>query len=366
MEKCTFCVQRIAEARIATTATACRSRPSPLARPRARPRSSASATSTTPTATSPNASRARSTTPAARAEHAPARHLRSADPQSATRRSDRHERSRAADARRRVEPARDHRARMTNRVSIVPCASAAWRWWWIAFAVCGAAGLGGVGRVGWSFYRGIRVWGNDWPVMWGFPILDYVWWIAIASGGTFVSAFFFLVRVEWRTSINRLAETMTLFAAACAGIYPILHLGRPWFFYWLFPYPNTMTLWPQWKRRCCGISWRCSPMWSPRSCSGSSASCRTWRRCGTARRPRGAGRLRLLRHGLPRHRPQWRHLKATYGTLAAIMAPLVVSVHSRRRARLRRRRDAGLAFDRIPALLRLRRALVGPRRRCCC
>ena len=101
--------------------------------------------------------------------------------------------------------------------------------------------------VGWAFYRGIRVWGNDWPVMWGFPILAYVWWIAIASGGTFVSAFFFLVRAEWRTSINRMAETMTLFAVVCAGIYPILHLGRPWFAYWLFPYPNTMTLWPQWK-----------------------------------------------------------------------------------------------------------------------
>ena len=73
------------------------------------------------------------------------------------------------------------------------------------------------------------MWGNDWPVMWGFPILAYVWWIAIASGGTFVSAFFFLVRVQWRTSVNRLAETMTLFAAAAAGVYPILHLGHPYF-----------------------------------------------------------------------------------------------------------------------------------------
>jgi Ni/Fe-hydrogenase subunit HybB-like protein len=67
------------------------------------------------------------------------------------------------------------------------------------------------------------------------------------SGGTFISALFFLLRVEWRTSLNRIAESMTLFAAACAGIYPILHLGRPWLFYWLFPYPNTMTLWPQFR-----------------------------------------------------------------------------------------------------------------------
>src|SRR5665213_4354577 len=113
-------------------------------------------------------------------------------------------------------------------------------WWWIAF-LPSLALLGlGVVSVAWLFYAGVGIWGVDWPVAWGFAILNYVWWIAIASGGTFISALFFLVRVEWRTSINRIAESMTLCAAACAGIYPILHLGRPWFFYWLFPYPDTM------------------------------------------------------------------------------------------------------------------------------
>ena len=136
---------------------------------------------------------------------------------------------------------------MTNRVSAVPLRDTGWRWWWMALAPSVALLAFGMVGVGWAFLRGIRVWGNDWPVMWGFPILAYVWWIAIASGGTFVSAFFFLVRVEWRTSVNRIAETMTLFAAISAGVYPILHLGRPYFAYWLFPYPNTMTLWPQWK-----------------------------------------------------------------------------------------------------------------------
>jgi Ni/Fe-hydrogenase subunit HybB-like protein len=127
---------------------------------------------------------------------------------------------------------------MTDRVSAVPLDQRSWRWWWIVLAL--SATLLGLGTCGilWSFYMGIAEWGNDWPVMWGFPILAYVWWIAIASGGTFVSAFFFLVRVEWRTSINRLAETMTLCAAACAGIYPILHLGRPYFAYWLFLIPT--------------------------------------------------------------------------------------------------------------------------------
>ena len=77
-----------------------------------------------------------------------------------------------------------------------------------------------VGAILWLFYAGIGIWGIDWPVVWGFAIINYVWWIAIASGGTFISALFYLVQVEWRTSINRIAETMTLFAAACAGIYP--------------------------------------------------------------------------------------------------------------------------------------------------
>ena len=104
-----------------------------------------------------------------------------------------------------------------------------------------------VGAVFWLFYAGVGVWGIDWPVVWGFAIINYVWWIAIASGGTFISALFYLARVEWRTSLNRIAETMTIFAAACAGIFPILHLGRPWLFYWLFPFPNTMTLWPQFR-----------------------------------------------------------------------------------------------------------------------
>ena len=120
-------------------------------------------------------------------------------------------------------------------------------WWWIAFIPsCGLFMVGVIGVV-WLFYAGVGIWGIDWPVAWGFAIINYVWWIAIASGGTFISALFFLLRVEWRTAINRIAETMMIFAAGAAGIFPILHLGRPWLFYWLFPYPNSMALWPQWR-----------------------------------------------------------------------------------------------------------------------
>src|SRR4051812_10631330 len=95
--------------------------------------------------------------------------------------------------------------------------------------------------------RGIGIWGVNIPVGWGFAIINFVWWIGIGHAGTLISAILLLLRQEWRTSINRFAEAMTLFAVACAGLFPILHLGRPWFAYWLIPYPNTMSIWPQFR-----------------------------------------------------------------------------------------------------------------------
>jgi len=97
------------------------------------------------------------------------------------------------------------------------------------------------------FIKGVGIWGIKIPVGWGFAIINFVWWIGIGHAGTFISAFLILLRQKWRTSINRFAEAMTLFAVACAGLFPILHLGRPVFFYWLMPYPNTMGLWPQFR-----------------------------------------------------------------------------------------------------------------------
>ena len=95
------------------------------------------------------------------------------------------------------------------------------------------------------FTRGIGVWGVNIPIGWGFAIINFVWWIGIGHAGTLISAILFLLRQDWRTTINRFSEAMTLFAVACAGMFPILHLGRPWLAYWLFPYPNSMWLWPQ-------------------------------------------------------------------------------------------------------------------------
>src|SRR6185437_5868241 len=85
------------------------------------------------------------------------------------------------------------------------------------------------------------------PVAWGFAIVNFVWWVGIGHAGTFISAILLLMYQHWRTAINRFTEAMTLFAVACAGLMPLLHLGRPWVFYWLFPYPETMGLWPQFR-----------------------------------------------------------------------------------------------------------------------
>ncbi|MGH6811530.1 MAG: NrfD/PsrC family molybdoenzyme membrane anchor subunit [Methylocella sp.] len=181
----------------------------------------------------------------------------------------------------------------------------------------------------WLFYAGIGIWGVDWPVVWGFALIGYVWWIAIASGGTFISSLFYLTKVEWRTSLNRLAETMTLFAAACAGIYPILHLGRPWLFYWLFPYFNTMTLWPQFRSP---LLWDFFAIFTYVISSivfwyfGVIPDLATMRDRATTRRKQILYGVFAL--GFRGSGSQWRHYHPTYGVMAAIMAPLVVSVHS--------------------------------------
>ena len=97
----------------------------------------------------------------------------------------------------------------------------------------------------WLFVKGVGIWGINIPIAWGFAIVNFVWWIGIGHAGTLISAILLLLKQDWRTSINRFSEAMTLFAVMCAGMFPILHLGRPWLFYWLMPYPNTMWVWPQ-------------------------------------------------------------------------------------------------------------------------
>jgi len=97
------------------------------------------------------------------------------------------------------------------------------------------------------FLKGVGIWGINIPVAWGFAIVNFVWWIGIGHAGTLISAILLLLHQKWRMSISRFAEAMTLFAVACAGLFPLMHMGRPWLFYWMFPYPNEMTVWPQFR-----------------------------------------------------------------------------------------------------------------------
>lgn len=101
--------------------------------------------------------------------------------------------------------------------------------------------------IGMLVWNGIGVWGNNQPTGWGFDIVNFVWWIGIGHAGTLISAVLLLLRQKWRNSINRFAEAMTIFAVMCAGLYPLLHTGRPWVAYWLFPYPNILGMWPQFR-----------------------------------------------------------------------------------------------------------------------
>jgi len=176
---------------------------------------------------------------------------------------------------------------------------------------------------------GIGVFGNNIPAAWGMPIINFVWWIGIGHAGTFISAFLLLLRQQWRTSINRFAEAMTLFAVACAGVFPLLHLGRPWLFYWLFPYPSTMTIWPQFR----------SPlMWDVFAVSTYGTCSLLFWYMGlvpdvASLRDRAKNKLVALIFGIlalgwrgsARH---WQRHNTAYTILGALCTPLVLSVHS--------------------------------------
>ena len=99
----------------------------------------------------------------------------------------------------------------------------------------------------WLIIKGVGIWAINIPIGWGFAIVNFVWWIGIGHAGTLISAILYLLNQKWRTSINRFAEAMTLFAVACAGIFPLIHTGRPWMAYYMFPYPSTMGIWPQFR-----------------------------------------------------------------------------------------------------------------------
>ncbi|HEV6968270.1 NrfD/PsrC family molybdoenzyme membrane anchor subunit [Roseateles sp.] len=201
--------------------------------------------------------------------------------------------------------------------------------WLIGFAVTLGGTLVLLGATAYLFMTGVGLWGINVPVAWGFAIANCVWWIGIGHAGTFISAVLLLLRQRWRTSINRFAEAMTLFAASMAGLFPVLHLGRPWFFYWLAPYPDKMNLWPQWR----------SPLvWDFFAIATYLIVSLLFWYLGlipdlATLRDRAASRFKRLAYGLfalgwrgeARH---WARHESAYLLLAGLATPLVVSVHS--------------------------------------
>src|SRR4029077_9617224 len=138
-------------------------------------------------------------------------------------------------------------ASVTDKISSIVLKRKTPVWWFLGFAISFLLFQLLLLTITKLLFEGIGLWGVNIPVGWGLDILNFVWWIGIGHAGTLISAILLLLRQKWRTSINRFAEAMTLFAVACAGIFPLMHMGRPWFFYWLTPYPNTMGLWPQFR-----------------------------------------------------------------------------------------------------------------------
>ena len=119
--------------------------------------------------------------------------------------------------------------------------------WFALFGVGGAGATMLLVAVTWLFLKGTGIWGVTQPVAWGFAIINFVWWIGIGHAGTLISAILLLFKQGWRNSINRFAEAMTIFAVVCAGMFPLIHVGRPWLAYWMLPYPSTMNVWPQFR-----------------------------------------------------------------------------------------------------------------------
>ncbi len=145
-----------------------------------------------------------------------------------------------------IAPGHNFRSVTQKIAGIVLTGSTPWAWWGGLFFAATVA-MGVVIGVTWLVLKGVGIWGVTIPGAWGFAIINFVWWIGIGHAGTLISAILLLFKQGWRNSINRFAEAMTIFAVCCAGMFPLLHIGRPWLGYWLLPYPNSMNVWPQFR-----------------------------------------------------------------------------------------------------------------------
>jgi len=217
---------------------------------------------------------------------------------------------------------------VTETIAGIAVRPPTWKYW-LTLAITATAAAWGIFAIGYTIATGIGVWGLNNPVAWGWDITNFVWWIGIGHAGTLISAILHLFRQRWRTAINRSAEAMTIFAVICAGLFPLIHLGRPWFAYWLFPYPNQMQMW---------INFRSPLVWDVFAVStyltvsllfwylGLIPDLATLRNYVKQRIPKALYTFFSLGWvGSARH---WQHYEIAYLILAAISTPLVLSVHS--------------------------------------
>ncbi len=218
---------------------------------------------------------------------------------------------------------------VTDKISSIVLTHRVPAGWWIGFGLSFLLVMVLFYSIVYLLAVGTGIWGLNVPVAWGFAIINFVWWIGIGHAGTLISAILLLLRQKWRTSINRFAEAMTLFAVACAGIFPLIHLGRPWFFYWLFPYPNTMGMWPQFR----------SPLvWDVFAVSTYATVSLLFWYVGlipdlATLRDRARHRVAqvvygILAMGWRGSAIHWRRYETAYLLLAGLATPLVVSVHT--------------------------------------
>jgi len=227
-----------------------------------------------------------------------------------------------------IGPEYDYQA-VTDTFSSIVLTRPTPREWYLGFGVGLLLVLVLLGAATVLFTVGVGIWGINIPVAWGFAIVNFVWWIGIGHAGTLISAILLLMRQKWRQSINRFAEAMTLFAVMCAGLFPLMHLGRPWFFYWLFPYPSTMWIQPQFR----------SPLvWDVFAVSTYFTVSLLFWYLGlipdlATMRDRAKNRLvriayAALAMGWRGSASHWFHYEMAYLLLAGVATPLVVSVHT--------------------------------------
>lgn len=217
---------------------------------------------------------------------------------------------------------------ITERVSCITEGKAT-RWWWILFSCSFTLMLVLFAQLGVLFWQGTGIWGLNNPVGWGWAIVNFVWWVGIGHAGTLISAILYLLRQRWRTSINRFAEAMTIFAVICALLFPMIHVGRVWLLHYVLPIPNQMGMWPNfrspllWDSFAVGTYFACSLLFWYTGLIPDFATLRD--RSKSRIRKIWTGILALGWVGSSR---QWKHYEMAYLILAGICTPLVLSVHS--------------------------------------